>query len=132
MAKERRRRMRLADERQIKAAELLAEGKPILHALVEAGYSENTARLGLNGVSDTVMQLIPKSGHGLMQLSRVLSWEDHQHLVLGRLAKNVMDGKDSGSASAKILGGHKSLNMWVSEANINQVMIQLPDIPEEK
>lgn len=116
---------RLVTAQQRKAAQGIASGMPIRHALVAAGYSDNVARHGRAALSATVMSLIPKESKQLMELGKITA-EDQETLVRGRLAWNTIQGKDSGAQSAKILGSERRLNMWVPDQQTGVIVVTQP------
>src|SRR5258705_352931 len=105
--------VRNASEKQRLAAKLLSEpGRTITSALVEAGYSPAQAAKGFAAIPATVLALMPQESN-LVDLGRALNPEQQEALVRGRLALNVLKGKDSGVASAYRLGQDKRVNMFV-------------------
>lgn len=118
--------MRKPTARQRKAAELLAHAdKPIRTALMEAGYSRNTAELGRAGIPATVLALMPKESN-LVDLGKILDASDQEALVRGRLVLNVIQGKDSAVSSAYRLGQDKRVNMFQPELQQGIVILNAP------
>src|SRR5215470_7728550 len=83
----------------------------IQEALLDSGYSELQSRKGLAAVPDTVLRMLPRNAKRLIKLGAI-DPKVQEHLVRGRLADNVIKGKDGGAMSAKILGSDKRLSMW--------------------
>jgi hypothetical protein len=106
-------------------AKKLAKGIRPKDVLLEAGYSETQARKGWSAVPDGVKILLPVKGKRLMNLGSV-DPQTRRKLVRGRLVDNVINGKDGGSMSAKILGSDSELNMWQPELNQGLVIISVP------
>lgn len=117
-----------ASERQQRAAENLASGMPIKHAMMQAGYSEATANNGMDGVPARVLKLLAKNGGKLLEVGKLLTLKDQQDLVIGRLAINTARGLDGGTASAKVLGSRKELALFTAEI---QVGVQIINAPKE-
>ena len=106
-------------------AKKLAKGIRPRDVLLEAGYSETQASKGWAAVPDGVKLLLPAKGKRLMKLGSV-DPQTQKKLLLGRLVDNVMEGKDGGAMSAKILGSHRELNLWTPEQNQGVVVINVP------
>lgn len=115
------------NERQKLAAKGLVEGKPIYRAMIDAGYSRNTAVNGRQGVSAKIIRAMGKHGRKFIDLGRI-SAEDQELMVRGRLVANTIEGKDSGVMSAKALGTDRRVNMFTPE---NMVGIQIINAPKE-
>jgi hypothetical protein len=112
-------------ERQKKAAEGLRAGKTIKAALLDAGYAETTAKMGMRAVPLSVQTLGIK-GSGVWRVGKGLSIDDFKYLALGRLAVNTAEGKDGGVMSAKTLGSHRELNLWTPESQIGLIVVNAP------
>jgi hypothetical protein len=106
-------------------AKKLAKGLRPRDVLLEAGYSEKQSSKGWAAVPDGVKLLLPAKGKRLMNLGSV-DPQTQKKLLLGRLVDNVMEGKDGGAMSAKILGSHRELSLWTPEQNQGVVVIQVP------
>jgi hypothetical protein len=106
-------------------AKKLAKGLRPRDVLLEAGYSETQASKGWAAVPDGVKLLLPAKGKRLMKLGSV-DPQVRRKLLLGRLVDNVMEGKDGGAMSAKILGSDRELNLWTPEQNQGVIVIQVP------
>ena len=130
-----RAKVRRPTARQLKAAALLADGKPIMHAMKEAGYSHATSLQGMAAVPKTVLALMPQESN-LIDLGRAVTPEQQENMVRGRLMLNVMKGRDAGVNSAYRLGQDKRVNMFQPDTQVGVVLVQVPDskstdIPEE-
>jgi len=119
-------RAKKTPEQYQKLANLLGEGVPISKAMVEAGWSEATARRGVAGLPDGVMKMLPAKQRELIALGKSMTADDVRHLVSGRLAENVTKGKDGGSMSAKTLGSRRDLNMWTPDSQTGVIVLQCP------
>ena len=115
-----------ATERQRKAAENLKSGMPILHALVEAGYSDATARLGTVGIPRVVMALMNQEKSNFVELGRALDPGTQENLVRGMLAYNVIKREDKGVNSAYRLGQDRRVNMFVPENQTGIIVLESP------
>lgn len=117
--------------RQRKAAELLAHSDKTIHgAMLEAGYSSHMAVRGIAGIPKTVLALMPQESN-LVDLGRALNPEQQEALVRGRLALNVLKGKDSGVVSAYRLGQDKRVNMFTPENQTGVVVLNVNALPEK-
>lgn len=108
-----------------KLAELLSKNTPVCEALKEAGYSEKTAVKGWAAVPDSVLALMPQQGKALVELGKI-DKDARRNLVRGRLITNVIEGKDGGSMSAKILGSESELNMWTPDTQVGLIVLNAP------
>lgn len=123
-------KMRNASAKQLKAAGNIASGMSIKASMIDAGYSEVTAAQGLRAIPATVLALMPQESN-LVDLGRALNPEQQEALVRGRLALNVLKGKDSGVASAYRLGQDKRVNMFTPEAQTGLVVLTVNALPEK-
>jgi hypothetical protein len=64
-------------------------------ALTEAGYSKNCAKKGWADVPNGAVRLLAKKGIRLRELGKI-DVECQREIVRGRLAYNVIRGKDAG------------------------------------
>lgn len=126
--------------------EKVSDGEQTLQgALISAGYSPSTAKMGWTGVPKVAMSLLTKRGAKLTRFGAELSLDDCKNLVLGRLAENCVKGKDGGVMSAKVLGSRRELNLWTPDSQVGvivlsqgsrndvQTMLEPPaDLPEVK
>jgi len=72
--------------------------------------------------------MLPKKTKALMDKGRALKADDSamEKLILSRLGENIVQGKDSGTQSAKVLGSHRDLNMWKSVRLSGVIILQTP------
>lgn len=110
-------------EQYKQAAKDIAEGKSIYKSLKDNGWSEGQAKKGRASLSGPILSELKKQGVVLMKIGKEASLEDQKNLVLGRLITNVAAGTDGGSASAKLLGSQKDLNMFTPENAQGQIVI---------
>src|SRR5215471_1614726 len=106
-------------------AEMLTDGAGPVEALRAAGYSEHSARQGWKKVPARIMSKLGKKGKRLIEKGK-MDKQDLEHLVIGRLAENVISGKDGGAQSAKILGSHRDINAWTPEQMAGLIILQAP------
>lgn len=106
-------------------AEMLTDGAGPVEALRAAGYSEASARQGWKKVPVRIMSRLGKKGKRLIEKGK-MDKQDLEHLVIGRLAENVISGKDGGAQSAKILGSHRDINAWTPEQMAGLIILQAP------
>src|SRR6266513_1049506 len=102
---------------QNKAARMLAQGESYSSALLAAGYSANVAKKGRAGVPDKVLRMVPRKAAKLREMGKLGS-DVYRELVLGRLAENTIQGKDSGVMSAKALGSTRALDLFHTESQV--------------
>jgi hypothetical protein len=67
-----------------------------------------------------------------LQQRGTISPADQEKLVRGRLVENVIEGKDAGSMSAKILGSERTVNMWTPENQTGVVILAAPPLGHRK
>lgn len=108
-----------------KLAKLLAEGGEYQKSMLAAGYSPKTACHGRAGVPDSVWRMVPQKAKKLLEMGK-LDIETYKHLVLGRLADNTVQGKDSGVMSAKALGSIRELNLFEPEHKTGIIVVNAP------
>ena len=102
-------------------------GQPIHGVMIAHGYSEKQARKGWSNVPQKAIKLMSSSARGKRLRSLgTINPQDQEKLVRGRLVENCIEGKDSGSMSAKILGSEKSLSMWQPDIQSGIVFINAP------
>jgi hypothetical protein len=108
-----------------KLARLLKEGTPVCEALLEAGWSETQARKGRGAIPKAVLRLLTPKVKKLLDLGNIDA-NVQERLVRGRLVQNTIDGRDSGSMSAKILGSDRRVNMFVPDVQQGIIVISAP------
>ena len=109
-------------------AKLLGEGMPVGQALRAAGWSEMQSKKGFSAVPGDVLAALPKKAQALIDRGRALKTDKSamENLIVGRLSENIVQGKDGGSQSAKILGSHRDLNMWVPDSQQGLIVLSTP------
>lgn len=124
-------RAKLRAERREKfpeMAEQLAKGEPIYQVMKKYGYSDGVAKLGVRGIPKGLLKHMKLKGYKVAELGNAL--RKHPDLLgdiaVGRLALNAMDGKDGGVMSAKTLGSHRDLNLWVPESQAGVIVLNVP------
>jgi hypothetical protein len=127
-------RQQKTPEQYKKFGELVASGKSPKEAMIEAGWSEAQARKGKANISQPMLDAIvaakKESFKETVALGQSITVEEQEALVRGSLVNNVIEGKDAGVQSAKLLGAERRLNMWATtDALIQAVIIQAPDRP---
>jgi hypothetical protein len=108
-----------------KLAKLLADEGPVTPALEQAGWSHKSSLKGWAKLPSDVLKSLPKKAQRLIALGK-MDKKDLEHMAVGRLAKNVPDGKDGGAQSAKILGSHREINAWTADQQLGLVILQTP------
>lgn len=108
-----------------KLAKLLADEVPVTKALEIAGWSPTQAAKGWAKVPKDVVKLLPKKAKALIEKGR-MNKRDLEHLVIGRLADNVVKGRDGGAQSAKILGSHREINAWTPDQQLGVIILGTP------
>lgn len=96
-------------------------------SLVEAGYSEETAKRGRAAISSPILKAMGKNAKKFMELGR-MSAEQQELIVRGGLAFNVLRREDKGVNSMKALGSDRRVNLFTPEI---QVGIQIINAPKE-
>ena len=113
-----------------KAAELLNEGKPIVHALLEAGYSEAVARQGKKSITkpirDELIAMHSTRIKELAQIGRSVSPQEQEDIVRGALVQNALEGQDRAAMSLKLLGQDRRVNMWTPDVQMGVIVLQSP------
>lgn len=119
-------------EQKEKLAKLLAEEVPVTKALEQAGWAHKQALKGWDKVPRDVIAMLPKKAQKLIELGK-MGKKDMEHFALGRLVKNVQDGRDGGAQSAKILGSHREINAWTPDNQMGAIVLVCPrEILEQK
>jgi len=114
---------------QRRCARLLAQGVSYSEAMIQSGYSVNTAKRGKDGVPDVVWRMVPAKAKRLLELGK-LDTETYKRLTLGRLADNVIQGKDGGVMSAKALGSTRELDLFRTESQVGVIVVNAPNSAE--
>jgi len=119
-------RKTLQAERHQRVANALKAGKPIRHAMLEGGYSDNQAKLGRSGLPKGVLNQLASDGERFRSLGRQFRPEDRADIVRGKLVENVLLGKDSATKSLELLGKDTAVGIFKSDSNVVAVQINLP------
>lgn len=115
-------------QKHTKAAENLMSGEMTIEkSLVEAGYSEETAKRGRAAISSPILKAMGRNAKKFMELGR-MSVEQQELIVRGGLAFNVLRREDKGVNSMKALGSDRRVNLFTPEI---QVGIQIINAPKE-
>jgi hypothetical protein len=129
------------DSREMKAAELLLEGKNIRTALLGAGYATTTANQGRSAITNGILKALLLQGFQYEEVGRQLieNPELAERTVMGFLYQSIRDRNSRGVNAAKLMGMHKRVNMFVADQQQNVLIIQAPtgwekpaDAPEPK
>jgi hypothetical protein len=117
-------RIRKTKEQIDKAAKLIAEGSPIMPALMQSGWTRAGANRGKAALSGRLINAIAKKGVHLSELGRqaLADPKAAEAVIMGRLMLNATMGKDEGVQSAKLAGSHRSINCFVPD---NTVAVQV-------
>jgi hypothetical protein len=108
-----------------KLAKLLADEVPVCEALKQAGWSPSQAAKGYAKVPTDVLKMLPKKAQKLIALGK-MDKRDLETLGMGRLAKNIQDGKDGGTQSVKVALSHREINAWVPDQQMGLIILQAP------
>lgn len=114
-----------------KFAQAVAGGASIREAMVTAGFSDKQARKGRAALSKPMIEALAAQSKELIELGKKFDAEQLEHMVVGRLVMNTMNGSDDGVQSAKQLGNHKSLALWQPE-NVTGIFLNRPPKEFEK
>jgi hypothetical protein len=129
------------DDREMKAAEYLLEGKNIREALIRAGYATATANRGRQSITNGILKALLLQGFQYEEVGRQLidNPEMAERTVMGFLYQSIRDRNSRGVNAAKLMGMHKKVNMFVADQQQNVLVIQAPtgwekpaDAPEPK
>jgi hypothetical protein len=113
-------------EQRAKLLQLLKAKTPVCEALRECGYSEYAASQGWDRVPQRVLARLPKDSIEMAELGKV-DKDLRKNLIRGRLITNLLEGKDGGAMSAKILGSESELNMWTPDTQVGVIVLNTPD-----
>jgi hypothetical protein len=109
------------------AKEILA-GKPIYEVLIANGYSPKWARQGKAALSKAIQSAMLEQG-GRFEWMGARLLENPQLIensVVGWLYQAMIDGRSKGVTAAKLLGTHRRVDMFASDAQQNILVIQAP------
>lgn len=113
-------------DRQI--AKELMEGKPILEVMVGHGYHESYARKGRAALTKGIKLALLEQGTKYEWMGQQLL-ENPQLIessVVGFLYESMMKRTNKGTTAAKLLGQHRRVDMFASDAQQNVLVIQAP------
>lgn len=113
-------------QRHQRVADALKAGKPIRHAMLEGGYSDNQAKLGRSGLPKGVINQLASDGERYIKLGKQFSPDHRANIVRGKLVENVLLGKDSATKSLELLGKDTAVGIFKSDSNAVNVQINLP------
>ena len=116
--------------RHERIAEALAGGAEIQQTMLSEGYGIAQASRGIAGVPKTALVLLLEKTHPDLVEYAALDGASLKSLIIGRLGKNVAEGRDGGVMSAKTLGSLKELNMFQAESQVGVVIVQAPGVDE--
>lgn len=106
-------------------------------AMVAGGYSVRSAQRGKASMSHTNREKFKKAldqhmGKTLSKFAEIgkqVTEEQQEDLVRGALLTNVAQGKDKATASLKMLGSDKRVNMFQPDSTSGVLIIQAVPIP---
>jgi hypothetical protein len=104
----------------------ISEGKTIKDAMIDAGYPKSRALRGTAGLTKRMIQAMASEGLKLAEFGKSLNLETLKNMTIGRLAKNMIEGKDGGVMSAKTMGSHRELNLWTPEHMAGIIVLAAP------
>jgi hypothetical protein len=97
-----------------------------------AGYSQNTANMGLKSLPKNLRTYIltrRKKLDKLEKLGQTLTAQQQENTVRGALLANVASGKDQAVNSLKMLGQDRRVAMFTPESAMGVIVIQAAQIP---
>lgn len=97
-----------------------------------AGYSKNTANMGLKSLPKSLQTYIltrRKKLEKLALLGASVSEKEQENTVRGALLANVAAGKDQAVNSLKLLGQDKRVSMFTPESTTGVIVIQAAALP---
>lgn len=111
-----------------KIAKELLTGKSIYDVLTENGYSPKWARQGKAALSKGMQSAMLEQGQRIEWLGEKLLENPRliENSVVGWLYQAMIDGRSKGVTAAKLLGGHRKVDMFTSDAQQNVLIIQAP------
>jgi len=104
----------------------------IRKSALAAGYSQNTADLGLQRMPKTIRTYVltrRKKLSKLAQLAHEFNAQEQENVVRGALLANVASGKDQAVNSLKLLGQDKRVSMFTPESTTGVIVIQAAQLP---
>lgn len=104
----------------------IRNGATLKDAKLQAGYTENVARMGLYKLPARLANIVLKRTQELEALGRSLDADAQENVVRGRLLKNVLTGKDQATRSAELLGKDKRVAMFQPDHQTGIINITLP------
>jgi hypothetical protein len=107
-------------------AKAVANGDSLQRAMLSAGYSESTAKRGKASLSKPMLAALAKQGAQLEYLGGLVSPEQQEKIVRGRLLLNAFHGKDEAVQSAKLLGSDRRVSMWKDDSITGVIVLQCP------
>ena len=107
-------------------AQAVRNGDSLQNAMLKAGYSPTTAKRGKAALSKPMLAALASESAKLAELGKLLSPEQQENLVRGRLALNTIQGKDNGTQSAKLLGSDKRVGMFTPDQLTGVIVLQVP------
>jgi len=119
-----------------KMARIAAKGT-IRDALLAGGYSSQTAARGLAALPQGEREKFKQARHEYAlkklgkfeDLGKNVTPEQQEHVVRGALLENVVTGKDRATASLKMLGTDKRIQMFTPESAQGILVINAVAIP---
>lgn len=122
------------DQKHYKLAEGLnnmeSSGESLKQVLMDAGYSESTAKRGWEAVPNRALKLLSRKGLRLKALGEIDA-ATQEKIVRGRLVYNTIKGSDKGVLSAKALGSDRRVNMFQPDVQAGIVVISAPTVAIE-
>jgi hypothetical protein len=101
-------------------------GKNLTEAKIAAGYSPNTASMGVHQLPKPFKAAWAREQAKYIALARAHSPEDQENVARGALLSNVYEGKDRSVQSIKLLGQDKRVNMFTADNQVGVIVIQPP------
>ena len=115
-------------ERIRRGAEVIVRGGSIKDGLLEAGYSEATAKNGSKAVPDAMWLAIAEKGKEFGILAKQFNPDEVAATVEGRLLANTITGQDDGVGSAKLLGSMKKHKLFEADNLTGVMILQVPTL----
>lgn len=117
------------DERDMKAARLLLDGRSIQSALIEAGFPESTASHGKAAITGSIVKALRKCGLNHSHIGQVFrsDVEGVKDAIFGWLYTAMEARNSKGVNAAKLLGSIREIDMFAKpEITQNNVIINAP------
>jgi hypothetical protein len=116
------RKVKPTSQQKKAAREVVRKGKTPAEALRCAGFSPAQARKGAGEfVKRAGLRKALKDEYNgyLKKCADLPELKDQAAIITHRLLQNIINGKDGGAQSAKLLGSHRDLRLWEPDTSVS-------------